>query len=117
MHYQSGIVLTANPPNDAWVWDTLSYITVVSDGPARTEFTFAPDSSFEVLAVARTTVLSKQIWSITLQLLIWLGLMSPDAVSYISLATWCSSMAVSFMQSVWGLSCFCASRFALMPCF
>jgi hypothetical protein len=70
MQYQNGIVLTANPPNDAWVWDTVSYITALSDDPTKIEYTFAPGSSFEVLAVAQTTVQGKQVWSITLQPLV-----------------------------------------------
>ncbi|MGQ7862830.1 hypothetical protein ACUN0G_26670 [Pseudomonas sp. 32A] len=70
MQYQNGIVLTANPPNDAWVWDTVSYITALSDDPNKIEYTFAPGSSFEVLAVAQTTVQGKQVWSITLQPLV-----------------------------------------------
>jgi hypothetical protein len=70
MQYQNGIVLTANPPNDAWVWDTVSYITALSDDPTKIEYTFAPGSSFEVLAVAQTTVQGKQVWSVTLQPLV-----------------------------------------------
>lgn len=70
MQYQNGIVLTANPPNDAWVWNTVSYITALSDDPNKIEYTFAPGSSFEVLAVAQTTVQGKQVWSITLQPLV-----------------------------------------------
>jgi hypothetical protein len=70
MQYQNGIVLTANPPSDAWVWDTVSYITALSDDPTKIEYTFAPGSSFEVLAVAQTTVQGKQVWSITLQPLV-----------------------------------------------
>ncbi|WP_411380052.1 hypothetical protein [Pseudomonas sp. MPB26] len=70
MQYQNGIVLTASPPTDAWVWDTVSYITALSDDPNKIEYTFAPGSSFEVLGVAQTTVQGKQVWSITLQPLV-----------------------------------------------
>ncbi|USV98553.1 hypothetical protein KUA23_15815 [Pseudomonas pergaminensis] len=70
MQYQNGIILIANPPNNAWVWDTVSYITALSDDPIKIEYTFAPGSSFEVLAVAQATVQGKEVWSITLQPLV-----------------------------------------------
>lgn len=67
MKYQNGIVLTANPPTDAWVWDAASYITALSDDPTKIEYTFAPGTAFQVMAVEQSTVQGKDVWSITLQ--------------------------------------------------
>lgn len=51
LQYQNGIILIANPPPGAWVWDAASYITPLSDGPDKIEYTFAPGTSFLVQSV------------------------------------------------------------------
>lgn len=67
MTYQNGIVLVAEPPAGAWVWDTASYITPLSDDPTKVEYTFAPGTTFRILAVEQSVVQGKNICTITLQ--------------------------------------------------
>ncbi|EJD42584.1 hypothetical protein AURDEDRAFT_115019 [Auricularia subglabra TFB-10046 SS5] len=61
MHYQNGILLVANPPADAWVWDTAAYTTPLSDDPAKIEYTFKPGSRFLVQSVGQATVGDKPV--------------------------------------------------------
>ena len=67
MQYQNGIVLVANPPADSWVWNTASYITPLSDDPAKIEYTFAPGTSFLVQSIEQTQVDGKPVCIINLQ--------------------------------------------------
>ena len=68
MHYQTGIILVANFPDDpSWVWETVAYITPLSDDPNKTEYVFALGSRFRVLSTEQTTVQDKQITIINLQ--------------------------------------------------
>lgn len=69
MTYQNGIVLVANPPKGAWVWEAASYITPLSDGPTKIEYTFAPGTRFLVQSVEVTQVNGKQVTIIELQVL------------------------------------------------
>lgn len=69
MTYQNGIVLVANPPKGAWVWEAASYITPLSDGPTKIEYTFAPGTRFLVQSVEVTQVNGKQVTVIELQVL------------------------------------------------
>ncbi|ALN80861.1 hypothetical protein [Lysobacter antibioticus] len=66
MQYQNGIVLVANPPDGAWVWDAASYITPLSDDPDKIEYTFAPGTSFLVQSVEQTQNNGVDVWVITL---------------------------------------------------
>lgn len=68
MHYQNGIILVANVPDDrSWVWETAAYVTPLSDDPAKTEYTFMPGSRFRVLSVSQETVQGKPVEVINLQ--------------------------------------------------
>ncbi|KLO07087.1 hypothetical protein SCHPADRAFT_837093 [Schizopora paradoxa] len=67
MHYSNGILLVANVPQDSWVWDQASYITPLSNDPAKTEYTFHPGSQFRVESITNATVSGRNIVIITLQ--------------------------------------------------
>ncbi len=67
MQYQNGIVLVANPPEGSWVWNTVSYITTLSDDPAKIEYTFAPGTSFLVQSIEQTQVDGNPVCIINLQ--------------------------------------------------
>jgi hypothetical protein len=67
MKYQNGIVLVANPPAGAWVWDDASYITPLSDDPTKIEYTFAPGTQFVVQSIEQTQVGTKEVWIINIQ--------------------------------------------------
>ncbi|OCH85977.1 hypothetical protein OBBRIDRAFT_270469 [Obba rivulosa] len=68
MHYENGILLVANPPDDdAWVWEAATYITPLSDDPTKIEYTFAPGTSFLVQSVDQATVSGKQVVVINLR--------------------------------------------------
>jgi hypothetical protein len=67
MTYQNGIILVAVPPAGSIVWDTVSYITPLSDDPTKIEYTFAPGTSFLVMNVETMTIQGKQVVVITLQ--------------------------------------------------
>jgi len=67
MHYQNGILLVANPPAGAAVWDDANYITPLSDGPDKTEYTFPPGTSFLIQNVVSTAIDGKDVVVITLQ--------------------------------------------------
>jgi hypothetical protein len=68
MHYQNGILLIANPSTGATVWDAASYITPLSDGPEKTEYTFPPGTNFLIQDVATQIIDGKTVSVITLQL-------------------------------------------------
>lgn len=67
MHYQNGILLIANSPAGAVVWDAANYITPLSDGPEKTEYTFAPGTSFLIQDVGTQTIEGRTVIVITLQ--------------------------------------------------
>jgi len=67
MTYQNGIVLVVNPPDRAWVWDAVSYITALSDDPGKIEYTFSPGTRFLVQSVEQETVNGKPVTLITMQ--------------------------------------------------
>ncbi|MGH8685346.1 MAG: hypothetical protein ACREUM_08365 [Nitrosospira sp.] len=67
MKYQNGIILVANPPVGAVVWDSASYITPLSDDPAKIEYTFAPGTTFLVQSVQTQIIGEKPAVVITLQ--------------------------------------------------
>ena len=68
MHYQSGILLVANLPDDpSWVWETTAYVTPLSDDPQKTEYVFPPGSRFRVLSAEQATVQGKKLMIINLQ--------------------------------------------------
>jgi hypothetical protein len=68
MHYQSGVLLVANWPDDpSWVWETTAYVTPLSDDPEKTEYVFPPGSRFRVLSAERATVQGKKVMIINLQ--------------------------------------------------
>jgi hypothetical protein len=68
MHYQNGILIVLNPPPDAVVWDHSAYITSLSDGPDKTEYTFPPGASFLVKDTRYQTYQNKTILVLTLEL-------------------------------------------------
>jgi hypothetical protein len=49
------------------VWEAVSYITPLSDDPAKIEYTFAPCTGFLVQSVEPQQVDGKQVWVIPLQ--------------------------------------------------
>jgi hypothetical protein len=67
MEYQNGIILIAQPPPTSLVWDAVSYITPLSDDPAKIEYTFAPGTSFLVKNVEPQTINGKPVTVITLE--------------------------------------------------
>ena len=68
MHYENGIILVANVPDDpSWVWETTAYITPLSADPKKTEYTFPHRSRFKVLSTEQATVQEKRITIINLQ--------------------------------------------------
>lgn len=67
MTYQNGIVLVVNPPDGAWVWDAVSYITALSDDPGKIEYTFSPGTQFLVQSVEQESVNGKPVTVITMQ--------------------------------------------------
>lgn len=67
MQYQNGIILIAQPPADSLVWDTVSYITPLSDDPTKIEYTFAPGTSFLVKNVEQQTINNDPVTIITLE--------------------------------------------------
>lgn len=67
MKYENGILLVAHPPAGARVWETVSYITPLSDDTSKEEFTFAPGTCFLVEEVYQSVVQGKEVWVIKLQ--------------------------------------------------
>ena len=67
MHFQNGIILVTNLPDDFWVWETVAYVTPLSDDPKKTEYVFALGSRFRVLSTEHTTVQGKRLAIINLQ--------------------------------------------------
>ncbi|KAM0255937.1 hypothetical protein ACHAQJ_005338 [Trichoderma viride] len=61
MHYSNGIVLVLNPPSDAWLWDDVSFITPLSDDPAKIEYVAAPGTEFEMQSVNYANVSGKAV--------------------------------------------------------
>ncbi|KAI1106623.1 hypothetical protein F4804DRAFT_5883 [Jackrogersella minutella] len=48
LHYSSGVLLVANALTDSAVWDRAAYVTPLSDGPMKTEYTFMAGTEFKV---------------------------------------------------------------------
>ncbi|CCM00564.1 uncharacterized protein FIBRA_02598 [Fibroporia radiculosa] len=68
MHYENGILLVADIPDDSsWVWETAAHITPLSDDSAKTEYTFAPGSQFKVLSTEQVVISEKQMVVINLR--------------------------------------------------
>jgi hypothetical protein len=61
MHYSNGIILALNPPSDAWLWDDVSFITPLSDDPAKIEYTTAPGTEFEIQSIHYANVSGKAV--------------------------------------------------------
>ncbi|KAL0065529.1 hypothetical protein AAF712_007440 [Marasmius tenuissimus] len=51
LRYANGILLVVEPPADSLVWDTVAYVTELSDDPKKTEYIFPPGSSFRVRSI------------------------------------------------------------------
>lgn len=66
-HYSNGIVLVLNPPSDGWLWDSLSFITPLSDDPAKIEYAAAPGTKFEIQSIQHTTISGKPVTIIGLE--------------------------------------------------
>jgi hypothetical protein len=67
MHYQNGILLIANPPEGAVLWDCANYVTPLSDDPNKTEYTFPPNTQFMIQKIEQKTIQEKNVWEITLR--------------------------------------------------
>ncbi|KAL9610825.1 MAG: hypothetical protein Q9167_004494 [Letrouitia subvulpina] len=67
LKYSNGIVLVVKHPMDSVVWDTVSYITPLSDDPTKTEYAFPPGSQFKILHIDTITHQGKQVVVIKLQ--------------------------------------------------
>ncbi|KAI4162393.1 MAG: hypothetical protein LQ342_003959 [Letrouitia transgressa] len=67
LHYSNGIVIVAKHLANSVVWNTASYITPLSDDPAKAEYTFPPGSKFKILSIDTITYQGKQIVVIELQ--------------------------------------------------
>ncbi|KAK6525216.1 hypothetical protein TWF694_005362 [Orbilia ellipsospora] len=65
MHYSNGILLTVYAPPIA-VWESLHFITPLSDDPAKTEYIFPPGSKFRVLSIDQVRHSDKDIVGISL---------------------------------------------------
>ncbi|EPS41903.1 hypothetical protein H072_4115 [Dactylellina haptotyla CBS 200.50] len=50
LKYSNGILLTVEPPPFA-VWESVNYITELSDDPKKTEYIFTPGTKFKVLSI------------------------------------------------------------------
>ncbi|PHQ92313.1 MAG: hypothetical protein COB42_01815 [Sulfurimonas sp.] len=57
-HYSNGIVIIVAPADGAVIWDRVTYITPLSDGPDKIEYLFQIDTQFKVLKTK--TVLNKE---------------------------------------------------------
>ncbi len=64
-----GILLVANPPDGATVWKAANYITPLSDGAKKIEYTFPPGTSFLIQDVIHATIKGKKVVIIILQAL------------------------------------------------
>ena len=67
IHYSNGILLVANPPDDAWVWDIPAHVTPLSDNYNKPEYTFPPGTRFRILSVEQARVPKGDIVVINLQ--------------------------------------------------
>lgn len=67
MHYSNGIVLVLNPPSGASVWNSVSFITPLSDDPSKIEYTAAPGTKFKIQSVQHTAVSGKPVTMISLE--------------------------------------------------
>ncbi|PKK46320.1 hypothetical protein CI102_9796 [Trichoderma harzianum] len=67
MHYSNGIVLVLNPPSGASVWDSVSFVTPLSDDPAKMEYTTAPGTKFKIQSIQHTAVSGKSVTMIGLE--------------------------------------------------
>lgn len=67
MHYSNGIVLVLDPPSGASVWDSVSFVTPLSDDPAKMEYTAAPGTKFEIQSIQYTAVSGKPVTMIGLE--------------------------------------------------
>ncbi|KAL7905926.1 Phospholipase/Carboxylesterase domain-containing protein [Trichoderma velutinum] len=67
MRYSNGIVLVLNPPSNALLWDSVSFVTPLSDDPAKMEYTAAPGTKFEIQSIQYTAVSGKPVTVIGLE--------------------------------------------------
>ena len=67
LQYSNGILLVVNPPSGAISWANASYITPLSNDPAKDEYTFAPGSQFLIQNVEEQTISGKDVWVFTMQ--------------------------------------------------
>ncbi|KAL7929965.1 hypothetical protein V8C35DRAFT_283923 [Trichoderma chlorosporum] len=67
MHYTNGIVLVLNPPSDAWLWDSVSFISPLSEDITKIEYTAAPGTEFKVQSIEYTTASGKPLTMINLE--------------------------------------------------
>lgn len=68
VNYANGILLVLHPRDDSWVWDEPTFITPLSDDPAKNEYVSAPGTRFLVSSVDDAGVLGKEMKLITLQI-------------------------------------------------
>ena len=55
-HYSNGIIIEMSPPKGAAVWPQCTYITPLSDGATKTEYTYAPGSRWEITGSRKETI-------------------------------------------------------------
>ncbi|KAL7941984.1 Phospholipase/Carboxylesterase domain-containing protein [Trichoderma barbatum] len=67
MHYANGIVLVLNPSSDEWLWDSVSFVTPLSDDPVKIEYTAAPGTKFEIQSVQHSTISGTSVTIIGLE--------------------------------------------------
>ncbi|KAL3451392.1 hypothetical protein BJX65DRAFT_293408 [Aspergillus insuetus] len=70
LHYSNGIILLLDSFDDdesPCVWDSVSYVTPLSNDPKKIEYTAPPGSQFRVLSSEEATYSDRQILVLTLQ--------------------------------------------------
>jgi hypothetical protein len=70
LHYSNGILLVLDCPTDdasPCVWESVSYVTPLSNDPNKIEYTAPPGSQFRVLSTEEATYSERKFTVITLQ--------------------------------------------------
>jgi hypothetical protein len=65
--YSNGIVIIVRPLDNAVIWENVTYITPLSDGPDKTEYLFYPTTKFIVEDIKHVVVNSKNLVELYLQ--------------------------------------------------
>ncbi|KAL4916478.1 hypothetical protein BDW62DRAFT_218682 [Aspergillus aurantiobrunneus] len=67
LHYSNGIILVLNCSYASCVWETVSYVTLLSDDPKKIEYTVPPGSLIEVQGVDEAVLGQRQFLVLTLR--------------------------------------------------